>query len=249
MTKKKRGMQRIKTVRYPRRNVGGDRAFTKLYYVRGVTLAAPISYTYLTQNLAYNVGNAPSGSNLESVSIAGVLGSTPGLSVLAQLYTQYRIRGIKLRFTVYPSTAYSVPAIFYVNAVTSSRPAESSFNTPNPDFPAISVDSTTEQRWCRYRVIANAQTGAKPTTLSAYYSVNRVFGPDAVVKNDLTFCGDLSSVAPYWSASGFPTSGPWLQFGVTGMAAGQTFLPEVSFVVKIEATVYTQFWGKRSMIQ
>ena len=40
--------------------------------------------------------------------------------------------------------------------------------------------------------------GAAPTRLTVYYSVNKVFGPDVVVKNDESFTGQLKTTLPYW---------------------------------------------------
>ena len=40
-------MQRIKSVRWPARNIGGDRAYCKLRYVKGARFTIPLANTSL----------------------------------------------------------------------------------------------------------------------------------------------------------------------------------------------------------
>jgi hypothetical protein len=94
--------------------------------------------------------------------------------------------------------------------------------------------------------------GAKPTQLKVYYSVNKVQGPDVVVKNDEDYTGSMQASTPYFSngtvAEDQPNRAPWLQFGLMTLSGGVTTNP-VTGVLKAEATVYTEFFGKRPQTQ
>jgi len=251
---KKQGMQRIKTVRYRARNIGGDRAYCKLRYVVGNPFGLA-NTTSNSQNLAINLGAAPDNdgsSLLQTNSISGVFGSTPNLSTMGALYLKYRIRGIKLRLT-YWQTGTAVPLMLYTNAQSSNQVLGLSSVAPGPDFVAPTISNVGEQRWSRYRV-CNGLTaaGGKPTTLTSYYSVNKVFGPDAVVKNDEDFTGEMQATNPYWSNSipagtnvNTPIRTPWAQFGLASLSG----LPVTATgVLKVEATVYVEFFGKRPVV-
>lgn len=254
-------MQRIRTVSWARRNIGGDRARAKLYYVTGTTWTIPNGSNNFDIRLPFNLGARPSDYANPVNSINSVFGDAPGLSLLAQQYNFYRIRGIKVTATAYYiPTATSPPLVLYFNAATSS------FNTdnagPNPNFPASSISVLPEQRWAKHRIISNQGNGAAPTSLSVYYSVNKVFGPDAIVKNDADFTGEFQGSYPWWSTSsqyiaspaGRPISGsapmygPYMQMGVFTMnnvnVAGDT-----NVSVRLKATVYTECFGKKTIIQ
>lgn len=243
-------MQKIKTVRYTARNIGGDRCFSKLRYVIGTSFSPTVASPYLVTKFPFNVGAFPAGN---AKSISGIFGQTPNLSTLAQFYQRYRIRGIKLRFTIYYSqVGMEDPAMcFFVTAQSSAGPTNAP--DPVPNFPAPAINITPEQRWTRSTVISNTGLGAKPTTLSVYYSVNKVFGPDAVVKNDADFIGDLDTVAPYWSSSSSdgdrPQQGPWLMYGIYPLDQTKTIAPTILLTYKVEATVYAEMFGKRPSVQ
>lgn len=204
-----------------------------------------------SQNLAFNAG-AMTGTfpNLSTRTISAVFGDTPNLSTLASLYLFYRIRGIKLKITAWP-TAGREPLLLFTNAASTTEDVGTVDPAgPNPSFPLPAINILPEQRWSRYAVVRAADAGAKPTSLKVYYSVNKVYGPDAIVKNDSSFTGEMTTAAPYWSdgASGDPNSFvrrlAWLQWGLftmNGTAPTETH----SVTLKVEATVYTQFWGKR----
>lgn len=237
-------MQRIKKVRWPKRNIGGDRAYAKLYYVTGESRTILSANSSFTANIAFNVGAALGGSALQTASISNRFGGTPGLAQLAQQFLWYRIRGVKLKYTYYPINYSLQPLVAYFNAQSNGVPLTSSSSSPTPGFPTASVSVMPEQRWCTYRVIPNAANGAKPVTLKTYYSVNKVFGPDRIVKNDERFTGGLVTLPPYYDPSQPPQEGPWIQdgmFTMSGAAAGA----DVTVSVLKRATVYVEFFGKR----
>lgn len=238
-------MQRIKTVRWPVRNIGGDRAFAKLRYVKGENYNILNGAYANATTLAFNTG-ASSGT---MPTIERVLGQTPNLSILAYQYLHYRIKGIALKLTYWATTSVT-PLLLYVQAASSTGENTSNQLQPSPNFPNPSITVVPEQRWTKYTVCSATAAGARPTTLRAYYSVNKVFGPDAVVKNSEDFTGQLVPNTPYWSTNSDsparPTKGPWLQWGVTTLS-GQPVsqVDGANGVMKVEATVYAEFYGKR----
>lgn len=250
--KKPRGMQKIKKVRWPARNIGGDRAYCKLRYVIGSDFTIAPTESYESVNVVYNIG-ADSTNPVVSGTIHDIFGDTPNLSTMGALYTNYRIRGIKLKLTYWQQSGS--PVVLYTNAVTSQTGASTA---PSPNFVVPNISVLPEQRWARYRVCGATAAGAKPTTLKAYYSVNKVYGPDAVVKNDADFIGKMSPAYPYWGTletlpgpdRPFPLRTTWLQYGIFTLN-GQPLANDDSVlgVLKVEATVYCEFFGKRVQTQ
>lgn len=250
-------MQRIKKVKWPVKNIGGDRSYCKLRYVIGKDFNIA-SGNYLNfQNIKYNVGSWPTGWTQKTTSISDVFGQTPNLSTMGALYTRYRIRGIKLKLTYWQQSG--PPVVLYTNAqsdISVSNFASSQAPPgPTPAFVTPGISIIPEQRWAKYRVCSQTAQGGKPTVLKSYYSVNKVFGPDQVTKNDADFTGEMRPTTPYWGDAedldtGIPKLGPWLQFGIFTMN-GSTVPAEqnVTGVLKVEATVYTEFFGKRNQTQ
>lgn len=246
-------MQKIKTVRFQPRNIGGDRCFAKLRYVIGTDFKPSTAIPYHVVKLPFNVGCQATGATGVN-SIFSVFGSTPNLSTLAQLYQNYRIRGIKLVLTAYYVPALGEPPICLFATAQSSSGTTRETN-PTPTFPTPAINVTPEQRWTKSRVIGNAAAGAKPTTLSVYYSVNKVYGPDAVVKNDKDFIGDLITGSPFWSNTvnqtddaSRPVRGPWLMYGIYSMDQFRALSTTMDLTLKVEATVYTEMFSKRPAI-
>lgn len=244
-------MQRIKSVRWPARNIGGDRAYCKLRYVKGANFNIATGQYYTAQNQAMAIGASTPGA-LSSCTLAGVMGDTPNLSTMGALYTKYRIRGIKLRLTYWQTGG--LPAFLYAQATPDQGIVDGSHTAPNPDFILPSINQLPEQRWSKYRVCQATAAGGRATSLSVYYSVNRVQGPDAIVKNDLEYTGDMQVATPYFSTgsgdTNRPTRSPWLQFGIGTLAGTVTASGnEVTGVLKVEQTVYCEFFGKRAQSQ
>lgn len=241
-------MQRIKTVRWPRRNIGGDRAYTKLFYCTGQNFGIAVGQTNNAQNIAMNVGANSAGAN--AYTINGVFGSTPNLSVLAAQYLQYRIKGISLKLTYWQQSGD--PVCLFTNAQSNASPYTVSSTGPSPGFITPGIFNTPEQRWAKYRTCAMTSAGAKPTQLKVYYSVNKVQGPDVVVKNDEEYTGSMQAATPYFSngtvAEDQPGKTPWAQFGLMTLS-GANAVAAVAGVLKVEATVYTEFFGKRPQTQ
>jgi hypothetical protein len=246
--RKTRGMQRIKSVRWPARNIGGDRAYCKLRYTKGAEFPIPIGQYYTAQNQAIAIGASTPGA-LSSCTLAGVMGETPNLSTMGALYTKYRIRGIKLRLTYWQTGG--APAFLYANATPDQGYVDGTSTAPNPDFILPSIAVTPEQRWSKYRVCQATAAGGRATSLSVYYSVNRVQGPDAIVKNDLEYTGDMLPASPYFATgsgdTNRPARSPWMQFGIGTLANNvTTAATHITGVLKVDQTVYCEFFGKRA---
>ena len=92
--------------------------------------------------------------------------------------------------------------------------------------------------------------GAAPTRLTVYYSVNKVFGQDAVVKNDESFTGQLKTTSPYWdnAIGAHPVHGIWIQHGVCTISNNPVTV-EQKYVYVMQATLYTEFFGRRVMTE
>ncbi len=244
-------MQRIKTSRWPVRNIGGDRAFCKLRYVKGSQFDIPNGATSLVQFQVMNVGAYSGAANLlQSFTLNGVMGETPNLSTMGALYTRYRIRGIKIRLTYWQQGGD--PVILFTNAQPDRTNLGVAVTGPDPAFITPNVTTTTEQRWAKYRVCQATATGGRATSLSAYYSVNKVQGPDSIVRNDRDYTGEMMATTPYWAnTSGVgdqPLFSPWLQFGVSTLT-GAVAPAGTQGVLKVEQTVYCEFFGKRVQTQ
>jgi len=233
-------MQKIKTTRWPVKNIGGDRSRCKLRYVIGTQFDIAAEAASKTQNLAMNYGAAISESYpIAALSIAGVFGQTPNLQTMAALYTRYRIRGIKLRLTYWQQTG--APVFLFTNAQTNLDTFSQDDTAPAPAFVSPTISTLPEQRWAKYRVCQMTATGGRATSLSAYYSVNKVYGPDNTVRNDHDFSGGMRIDTPYWG-SPVVTRGPWCQWGIANLSGANG---ASTGVLKVEATVYCEFFAKR----
>lgn len=246
-----RGMQKIRTKRYGTRNIGGDRAITKLRYVIGEQFTIPTDSVAKFQNFAMNCGDKYSYTDpLIFPGILKTFGSTPGLSVLAKQFSAYRIKGIGLKLTYWSQTG--VPVLLYTNAAPDTTGIAATDTGPVPDFVTPDVSTVTEQRWCKYRTCQATSAGGRPTTLRSYYSVNKIQGPDNVIRNDEEYTGKMMVGTPYWdnvsTSGGSPGKSPWVQFGITTLSGDPVPAESpTTGVLKVEATVYAQFWQKRAI--
>ena len=245
-----RGMQRIRTYRYRSRNIGGDRAKAKLYFqaVQNMDLYQGQASSEIVW--CPNVGATP---NNQFSGIARRFGATPGLSVLANQFLRYRIRSVKLRYTIIPvkvDLATHTPVNFYVNALPSGVEITDNSVGPTPPFPALRGTVTPEQRWARWAPVRFPMAGANPTVVKAYYSVNKVFGQDSIVKNDESFVGQLKTTPSYWDTASFahPVQGIWIQHGVATMN-GEVAEQAQTYVLQTQATFYAEFFGKRTALE
>lgn len=241
-----RGMQRIRTYRYKSRNIGGDRARAKLFLSSTSNETIAVGATSQVEIWCPNIGATPA-SLFPGISLQ--FGNCPGLSTLANQFLRYRIRGIKVKYTIYPiktDPATHEPVFFYVNAQPAGTSIQANDQGPTPPFPTPNIFNTPEQRWAKYAPVKFPMAGAAPTRLSVYYSVNKVFGPDAVVKNDESFTGQLKTVSPYWDnvPGAHPVHGIWIQHGVFTISNNPAAV-EQKYVFVRQATLYVEFFGRR----
>ena len=165
---------------------------------------------------------------------------------MAALFLKYRIKGIKIKVS-YIQTAGD-PCILVLNAASDDGFLAPTSSGPAPAFQNPTINIIGEQRWGKYRMV-NTSPAGRPSTISAYYSANKVFGPDNVVRNDEDFTGDTSVSSPYFSqgtaSTSHPVQGPWLQWGISTLTGVQPAVA-ITGVLKYDVTVYTEFYGKRS---
>ena len=219
--------------------------------MKGAEFPITLGTFYTAQNQAMAIGASAAGA-LSSCTLTGVMGQTPHLSTMGALYTKYRIRGIKLRLTYWQTGG--APVFLFAQAVTDQGIVDGSHLAPNPDFIQPAITTLPEQRWGKYRVCSATAAGGRATSLSVYYSVNKVQGPDAIVKNDVDYTGDMQVATPYFSTgsgdTNRPQRSPWLQFGIGCLAAAPVTIDNVvTGVLKVDQTVYCEFFGKRAQTQ
>ena len=137
-----------------------------------------------------------------------------------------------------------------MNAQAAGTSIQESDQGPVPPFPTQNIFQTPEQRWAKYAPVKFPMAGSAPTRLTVYYSVNKVFGPDGVVKNDESFTGQLRPTLPYWDTSpgAHPVHGIWIQHGV-GTISNEPTVVEQKYVFVMQATLYTEFFGRRVMTE
>lgn len=163
-------------------------------------------------------------------------GPAPGINALANAFERVRVMGVKFKITCYPTNdeTTSFPICVFANA-----------NHDNT-YPAPNVGNLPEQRWGKYRVCRQPARGANPTKLVVYYSVNKTWGPDQVVRNDEDFTQQTQSSSPW--TTGAPALGPTFQIGL--FTIGGTVPTQTQVVtVKVETTIYTKWFGKIELTQ
>lgn len=217
-------MQKIKNTRWPSRNPYGDVLRYKLRQVAGgsMTIAAG-SVASPAATLQINNPGA----------FVTAFGPAPGLTALGAAFHNYRSSGVKVKFTYWPLAPNTQPIIGFVQA--------GADNT----FPTVSVATTPEQRWTKYRTLNFPGQGATPTKLSQYYSTNKVYGPDQIVKNDVDFTAATNVVSPFFVS---PVKGPFLNYGITTLSGAVAGGTGIVCEFKIEVTHYLKYFGKVDLI-
>lgn len=158
------------------------------------------------------------------------LDGAPGLINISQAFMNYRISAIKLSVTAWPTTG--LPILMYINA---ADYLTTLLGTPT-------AQKVRESRWTRFRV---CKTDGTPTTLTAYYSVAKIWGPDLATKGDKDFMGATNTAGPNsWTS---PSSGPYVQYGFCTLSGAA---PTVSspVVANTSLTVYMKAFGRRLQI-
>jgi len=221
-------MQRIKKIRWPTRNPMGD----ALYYKFKATYGKAVNILDATSNIdiipAVQFNSIPA--------LAALFGNAPGLTFLANSYEKYRVTGVTVSHTVWPTPdAIYQPTYVYTNAGGTLDDVD--------DVPSVST--IPEMRWTKSRLVRMPSEGGKPTTISTYYSVNKIMGPDSVVRNDLDYTGETVIGAPTgWDP---PANGPLLRTGLYTMT-GANVSGRQDQAVKTTLTVHCKFFQKRLIV-
>lgn len=252
-SRRKGGMNRIVKTKWPKRNYGGDKTFVKLFLSAGQQFSIAQGNAGFAETCAFNVGayTTSGGAALNDRSVTGRFGTSDDLARLARQFTHYRIKGIKLHLTAYANYTTNTPVVLFTTAASSETGNGPTTTDPVPAFPLLTVSTLPEQRWSKWRIVPNSGAGAKPVTLKVYYSVNKVYGPDNVVKGDSNFCGVLDEATPYFSNFNAPDQAPqrspWMQYGI--FTLDNTLAPAGGIPVTVhkKATVYLEAWGRRNV--
>lgn len=208
------------------RNPFGDRLFYKALTTWGSVVLSPSA----NQWFAF-----PATQFNSMPDLAARFGSLPGLLALSNVFYQYRIRGVKLTMTAWPSIdAFPVPICMFIQGASRN------------EFSDASMVNGPEQRWFKYRTVRNAANGATPSSVSMYLNVNKIFGPDQIVKNDQAFIGSVPTAGSPPNAWNAPTSaGPWVRAGFFTLDGLNTQAGAVRVTVKFSLIIYLEMFGKR----
>lgn len=178
----------------------------------------------------------PSGSDFVGVawqfnSLAALvtnIGSSGGMATLSSWFERYKMYGIKLKITYWPLAPNSQPICGFING------------SANSTLPVVSVAETPEQRWAKYKVLSFPGQGTRPTTLTHYLSAKKVWGDHtSFISSNLE--ATVNVVAPHFNT---PVVGPYIQYGLFTLN-DQNAAADILCDMKIEATAYCRFWGRR----
>lgn len=227
-----RGMQRLVKRSYPVRNPFGDKVFVKFRATRGGSFMVPSPAAEFVR--VEGIVN-----DLSTTLVA--MGNSPGFSWYPQLFQQYRVTGLKIRFTPILNPIDNAGAtlapqgmIAYINAGQNLA--------PNP-----SVSSLPEQRWCRYKPINSWFMGGSTKSVSLYMSVNKLAGGDRTTANDIDYTGTTITSTPWYSAVPEHLN---FEFGITSLNDGNFLGPATNKLCDymVTYTYYVTFWGRRPLI-
>lgn len=216
-------MYRTKITHWPTRNPFGDSVFYKPLLVNGGSFRMNEgSSATFSEPFQINSG----------LDLLNWVGQVQGVPYLCAAFYRYRIAGMKVSITFWPLAPNDLPLVGFIHAL------------PTETFILPSINETTEQRWCKYRVLNFPGQGAKPTKLSMYLPVKKIFGVDRIVPNDADFVGSCFPVSPYFDA---PVQGPFWRYGV--MTLNGAVLPvgngPADCHYKLEVKPYFKFFAKR----
>lgn len=215
-----RGIQRIVRKTWPSRNPFGDTMSYKLRQVQGETMGIPIgSQAFAIATLQMN--SLPG--------FIGKYGNSPGILALCSAFQIYQITGVKIRLTFWPLAPNATPLVGFFQAS-----GDNVFTSP-------SIGGTCEERWSKYKVLSFPGQGCRPTSLSMYYNVNKVYGPNPVTKGDGNFQSNTLPSTPFGAV---PLQGPSFRYGIFTLAGVNIAGVQADVHVKAEVTLYIKFYQK-----
>lgn len=260
--KRKRGMQKLTKSRWRRNNPVGDTLFVKAHITQRSDLQAGINVNetnYIPVILPDYINNRIPRLN-DPYGVMGRFVSTDaGRSInntstqsAAIFYRRFRVRGVACTVTVTPrlmqqpilTGVTSQSRRFVVAAWCNSEPVGLGISDSQPyNFSNV----IPEQRWVRWRNMQQGFIyGGKPTKLKFYFSTEKVFGPDRVVKGDLDFTGATDSLGQGGFASAAasrPLIGPGLLIVIYALDGGNMPL-DMIFQVQLDWTWYIKYFQK-----
>lgn len=218
----------MKRVRWPTRNPMGDTLNYRALATYGsvVTLANASSSVDIIPTTQFN-----------NMAVLGALfGEAPGLRTAAASYERYRITGITVKHTVWPvGSVGDVPLYLYTNG-----------GAFTADVPVPSITTTPELRWSKSRLVNIPSTGGKPTSISTYYNVRKVNGPDSIVTNDVDFTASTGAGAPSsWSGAAI---GPRIRTGLYTMSGAPASQGQ-QHSVKTTLIMHIKFFQRKILVQ
>lgn len=219
-----RGMQRIQKRRYPARNPFGDKVQVKFKFTAGGLLTtAGVPQQYVQTVGAFN--------DLAQAETA--FGACPGFTVYPTLFQNYRVTGVKIRYTP------------LVNANTPDRNSIQFVMGSDGVLLTPSLRTLPEQRWCKYTASPNFGGGPFRST-SLYLSTSKVGGADRSINVDEQYTSTTNTSAPFYNVVpqqlGF-------QYGLVN-GSESNYTPNITIgSYMLSMTYYVSFWGRRTITQ
>jgi len=216
-------MQRIQRRRYPVNNPFGDKIFVKFRCTTGGNLQAP----------SVAAPSAGQTWNLNDLGTAVGNGGAPGLEEYSLLFKRYRITGAKVKVTIYnevSSDAFNVdPAWGFITASSDAI-----------DMSDYHLSDIQHLRWVKYKPLNNWTSGARATTISAYFSCLKVFGADRTIPDDLDYTATTNSAGtPFYNTPSITAGVGW---GVVKANASNWGASESIGQYTQTVTYYAQLW-------
>lgn len=254
-------MQKIRKSYWKKFNPVGDTLQTKIAVTQRTLVGGAATIPHI-QILQPDYPNLRIPRLTDPVGLMGRFGGTPlGRSMTnttsllaATLFKRYKCKGVGGTITVTPQFGTTPPTAteqsrrFIIAVWANSENNVTGGTVAGPsgfDFSTV----IPEQRWVKWKYIQSGFLyGARATKLRFYFNVNRVFGPDRIVKGSEAFTGRTDTLDS--TNSGFssllvnrPTDGPGLQIMIysvdnIGYEGGTLFN------VQIDWTFYVKYFNK-----
>lgn len=255
-------MQKLYRSKWRKNNPVGDTLQAKVCVTQRDNMVAQTSLNHI-QILQPDFPNSRTPRLNDPIGLLGRFGSdnagrgynNSSSALAAQIFRRYRCKGVAATITVTPFWDTLVqPGVseqtrrYMLCAWANAEAIPTGGNASGPTmFPFANI--IPEQRWKKYRVIQQGWIyGGKPTKLRFYFNVNKVYGPDRIVKGDVNFTGQTDSFEA--GGSGFaplpvarPQAGPGLQIMIYTVD-GNAFTNGVAFTIQIDWTFYIKYFQK-----
>lgn len=170
-------------------------------------------------------------------------GNSPGFSWYPQLFQNYRVTGLKMKFTPLINTREAADPL-----VTLAPETLLAFINAG-DGLAINpqANSVPEQRWCKYKPLNNWLAGGATKSVSLYMSTMKLAGGDRTVANSVNYTGECSAITPYYTQ---PDTVLNCEYGVCALKGSNLSYANGDKICDylITLTYYVTFWGRRPLV-